>query len=510
MSLNIERKSLNLNQCVVNKNMSAWVEQDIIVPDSMPDAVKIVTVMATPYISNVENMETKMKVSGKINYFIIYNVNDEKFISRGLYVSYPYTEILDVDDVEKDAMVTIIPICKNVIYSLPNERKISTKCEILFKIAAKKQVITDVINKFADEDMIECKMCKGKFNNIKQCKKSIIAAKEDVILPKDSNQMFEILKADPKIKNTEYKESYNKIMVKGDIEVILLYLSDSSDNQINKVSITVPFSSMIELDNIRDNSKFDISYILQDFDIKVNPDIDSRTVSANYQIEANVTMFEDEEIEYVEDFYSQTRELKYDENRVQVVKKDINVLKRLDIRENINNIIPEDMRLIDYNIDTSYITTETVGSTVSVDGTIKLNLLLQDQNTFELESKSVDVIVNEKFELENVGETQNVYVSIIDKSGTVTQSGNDIEMRVILDVGAFIEDVANMSIIDKIEESELDLSSINSINIYIVKPGDTLWNIAKKYKTSVEKIVMTNNIENPDVIDVGDKLLIIR
>jgi len=44
MSLNIERKSLNLNKCSVNKNVSAWVEQDIIVPDSKPDAVKVVTV----------------------------------------------------------------------------------------------------------------------------------------------------------------------------------------------------------------------------------------------------------------------------------------------------------------------------------------------------------------------------------------------------------------------------------------------------------------------------------
>ena len=166
--------------------------------------------------------------------------------------------------------------------------------------------------------------------------------------------------------------------------------------------------------------------------------------------------------------------------------------------------------LIDYNIDTSYITTEVTNSTVNVSGTIKLNLLLQDINTFELESKNIDVMIDEKFELENVGDTSNIYVDIIDKSGNVSQNGNDIEMRLMLEVGAFIEDIADIKVIDNIEEADLDISNINSINIYIVKPGDTLWNIAKKYKTSVEKIVLTNNIENPDVIDVGDKLLIIR
>ena len=510
MSLNIERKSLNLNKCAVNKNISVWVEQDIIVPDTKPDAVKIVSVMATPYINSIENMEKKIKVTGKINYFIIYNVNDEKYISRGLCVSYPYTEVLDVGNIDKDAIITIIPTCKNVIYSLPNERKISLKSEILFKIVAKKQITTEVINKFSDEDNIECKMCKGKFNNIKQCKKGIITSNEDIMLPKESSKMFEILKVEPKIKNTEYKESYNKIMVNGDIELIILYLSDGDNNKINKVEVNVPFSAMIELDNISDNSKFDIKYILQYFDIKINPDIDSKTLNVSYQVEADVTMFEDEEIEYVEDFYSQTRDLKYSEDRVKVVKKDISVIKRLDIRENINNIIPENLMLIDYNIDTSYITTEVTNSTVNVSGTIKLNLLLQDINTFELESKNIDVMIDEKFELENVGDTSNIYVDIIDKSGNVSQNGNDIEMRLMLEVGAFIEDIADIKVIDNIEEADLDISNINSINIYIVKPGDTLWNIAKKYKTSVEKIVLTNNIENPDVIDVGDKLLIIR
>ena len=45
----------------------------------------------------------------------------------------------------------------------------------------------------------------------------------------------------------------------------------------------------------------------------------------------------------------------------------------------------------------------------------------------------------------------------------------------------------------------------------IVKPGDTLWHIAKKYKTSVEKILKTNeDILDPDKINVGQKIFVIR
>lgn len=43
-------------------------------------------------------------------------------------------------------------------------------------------------------------------------------------------------------------------------------------------------------------------------------------------------------------------------------------------------------------------------------------------------------------------------------------------------------------------------------SIYIVKKGDTLSEIAKQYNTTVSKLVALNNIKNPNLIIVGQKL----
>nr|WP_245998242.1 LysM domain-containing protein [Siminovitchia terrae] len=43
-------------------------------------------------------------------------------------------------------------------------------------------------------------------------------------------------------------------------------------------------------------------------------------------------------------------------------------------------------------------------------------------------------------------------------------------------------------------------------NTHIVKPGDTLSAIAKKYKTTVAELVKINGIKNPDLIQVGQKI----
>lgn len=43
---------------------------------------------------------------------------------------------------------------------------------------------------------------------------------------------------------------------------------------------------------------------------------------------------------------------------------------------------------------------------------------------------------------------------------------------------------------------------------YVVKKGDTLISIAKKYKTTVDDLVKLNKIKNPNLIKIGEKLRI--
>ena len=43
---------------------------------------------------------------------------------------------------------------------------------------------------------------------------------------------------------------------------------------------------------------------------------------------------------------------------------------------------------------------------------------------------------------------------------------------------------------------------------YIVQTGDTLWDIARNFGTTVEVLVALNNIADPDYIRVGQRLRI--
>ena len=46
--------------------------------------------------------------------------------------------------------------------------------------------------------------------------------------------------------------------------------------------------------------------------------------------------------------------------------------------------------------------------------------------------------------------------------------------------------------------------------LHTVKSGDTLWQLAKKFNSTADDIASINDIENPDLIYPGQKLIIVK
>ena len=95
MNISTNNMKLNLSKSKIVEKEDKWIEQDIIVPDNMPDAIKIINITSTPYINDIEVNNGRIKVVGKMNYSVIYRANDDEMNIRGLNVSHPYTTTIE-------------------------------------------------------------------------------------------------------------------------------------------------------------------------------------------------------------------------------------------------------------------------------------------------------------------------------------------------------------------------------------------------------------------------------
>lgn len=111
--------------------------------------------------------------------------------------------------------------------------------------------------------------------------------------------------------------------------------------------------------------------------------------------------------------------------------------------------------------------------------------------------------------LDKLEENSNVDFDIqIVNQDFIVQDSGDINCNIDMDILSNYNQNRSLNIIDKVDVSENTKDQDYSVVVYIVKKGDTLWKIAKRFKTTVDFIVRTNGIEDENKIYIGQKLYI--
>ena len=91
-------------------------------------------------------------------------------------------------------------------------------------------------------------------------------------------------------------------------------------------------------------------------------------------------------------------------------------------------------------------------------------------------------------------------------------NSEEIEIKAVLSLDALIMQQLEAEIITDIMAKPYDMEQIQAlpgIVGYVVKPGDTLWKIAKRFYSTVDSIKLINELKD-DKIHPGDKLVLMK
>ena len=101
----------------------------------------------------------------------------------------------------------------------------------------------------------------------------------------------------------------------------------------------------------------------------------------------------------------------------------------------------------------------------------------------------------------------------LEQLSTTMADSNEIEVKAVVSLNVLVIKCEEEMIIDKVEEQPLDMKKIQSmpgVTVYMVKPGDTLWDIAKRFYTTVDEICALNELENENISASWPLLLVKR
>ena len=87
--------------------------------------------------------------------------------------------------------------------------------------------------------------------------------------------------------------------------------------------------------------------------------------------------------------------------------------------------------------------------------------------------------------------------------------GNTIAIKAVVTISAKIcYEIKKEFISDVVEEDGEKPEKKASITIYVVGKGDTLWELAKHYNTTIKELMNINNLEENSYLEEGKKLII--
>lgn len=140
-------------------------------------------------------------------------------------------------------------------------------------------------------------------------------------------------------------------------------------------------------------------------------------------------------------------------------------------------------------------------------GELSIEFLYEVSNG--MEAKRINLPFNFEAQSDLIEANNNVDTDLtVEQDNFVIVSDGNIEANITMQFNIGISKTEKISIIDDLEVKECRQNNIYSMIIYFVKPGDTLWKIAKKFRSTVEDIARVNGIEDENKIYVGQQLYI--
>ena len=496
---NINKEQLNVNKLIGQKKKNIYVEGNVIVPDVKPDVLNIVNTNGNSYIYKSEIINNNVKVDGNVNLYLIYlAVNGE---NRSLNTILDFSENFDFDSLNQDLKIEENVVIKSIETKILNERKINVRVllDVEVKIFCSEKI--EFINNFEEFDEIKVLAENVNIMTLKGSGTARASAKENIAIDV-IDEIAEIFKVNISITNTETKTSYNKILAKSDVFVKILYLTE--DNRISSVEKSIPLMGFVDIQNISDDDICISKYFLRNMIATPNPK-DEHSIYFDIDYEVSADIYENKSVRVVKDLYSIKNDIKYDSKSARLIKSTDNYKKIFQIRDifNINDL--------DNICDTSYnayiINKKVYDNKINIEGEIEVEFLYESNASNNLNSRTIKMSFNQSLEWNN--DNSNIDINITDSNFIVNPNG-DVEG--IFEMECYLKNDTDveLNLIENVEVEESNNEQTYSMVIYFVKPKDSLWTIAKQFKSTIDDIKLINNIDDNSSLRPGDKLYITR
>ncbi len=311
---------------------------------------------------------------------------------------------------------------------------------------------------------------------------------EDTAIPSDSEFVKRIINTFSAVHTDEIKIIKNKMLVKATAEFSLLYTTDTENEIIRKCEKSINISKIIDINDIDEGDDAVVNVTIGNMYVKPKADKNNelRMIELLGDVNINASVFRKVEAELSTDSYATDNEIS-------------NTFSKLNLNTNgevVSDIINDKCTFEFENINIVEV--------------VDLSLNISDGKNLELAAfvrneKSELIFISQKKEIDSLNfNSSAIYVKSFDY---VINSSNQISVRYLIEYTAIRYEEKTFNVLSEINVSDTPMADSPALVVYFAKEQEQLWDIAKKFRTSVELIKTENELKD-DVLQSRRILLI--
>lgn len=502
--MNIEtiNETINSTKLLSHEKKIKVVEGDMSVPDIKPDILSLVSVDNDVYITKEQIENNKLNIEGMLDICAIYMSEDETGSLKSLNNVYNFYDTLEIENLNENSIIDLKVHKGATECKVINGRKLNIKAPITLDVKAINNCEYNVAKDVVDDRNIEIQKSKMNINTLCDCKSQEVELNENVTLNENSEPIGEILKANIKIINEDYKISYNKILAKADAVVKIIYIADNEKQSLETFEATIPVMGFIDYDGINDNMDVKLDFSVMSFVIRpIYQDLKSLSFSVESRICVKASIYKKFEAELISDIYEPDKELKCDYEKIEVIQNVVNQSEKIEMVQGL--LIPEldNITVLNIEANPNVLNKNVLDGKLALEGNIEFNILYYNDNKKILENKKMELPFQQVVKINELQSTMDADVKInVENIEYKKTDDSQMQIKLDLNINVSVEKINYITGIKTIESADVELPKMPSIIIYYVKSGDTLWNIAKKYRTTVKDLMENNNLTDDKIL----------
>ena len=514
--MELRREDIQMLRVKNRATSQVTFDADYNVPDAKPDMGRMIQNKGDVSMDEVRLSDGHAFLKGSLNVDVL-SVGDEEKKVYSLSARLPLEETLNLEGIVSGDKMCLKWEIEDLSVHLIHSRKMNIKAIVTF-YAVVDELAGIRLPVALDEEDISVKKKKVRPLSLMVHKKDTMRLKEEISLASNKPNIAELLWYNIEVRGLDLRPEDHEVKAKGELVVFVLYSGDDDGNPLQWMEYSLPFTGGVECSGCAGDMipNMEASVINQAIEVKPDADGEERVFLADVVLELEMKLYREEEHEIIVDVYTPLKNC-IPHGRPEVLEtllvrnfSKCRLSDRVEVKDNQGKILQICHSQGKVKIDKTRI----VKNGIEAEGIVVMKILYSVGNE-DMPFYSMEAMIPFTHVVETRGITSDCVYHLkadLEQLSTTMADSNEIEVKAAVSLNVLVMMPEEVLVIDRVEENPLDMDKIRSmpgITVYIVKPEDTLWDIAKRFYTTVEEICALNELEE-EKITVCQPLLLVK